>query len=148
MCKDRTQQKGFTLIEIVLVLALAGLIAVASVAYTVPALSTYACAQEVKTAKLALERAQFLSQFSGNGNVSVQINDEGYQMYSEERNHSILRDEINHQAPLPVSATDEIIFQEGSGSLVGNEHEIEIHIGTSSSTCSEVITIHNAGAIL
>ncbi|MEK7390663.1 MAG: type II secretion system protein [Patescibacteria group bacterium] len=138
--------RGFTLIEMVLVLALVALIAIASITFSLPALGRFSCLQEIRAVTLAIERARHIAQFMKRGYVLLEITDDGYVIaQSREGEAPFLVDQVGRQSALPVTATDDIIFQNRVGAPAQN---IGISVGGEGFLCHKTITINNAGAIL
>jgi len=138
--------KGFTLIEIVLVIGLVSFVASASAAYALPSLGKFACAQEAETAKLALERARFFAQFAGWGNIALDIEAGEYLVRRVTGSPGQTLDQFVRQVQIPAWSKHHIVFIENSGGI-GREY-IELIIGGTDSMCHEVIRINHAGAIL
>lgn len=144
--KMSKKTSGFTLIEIILVMALVALIAVTSIVLSMPALGRFSCLQEIKAVTLAIERARHIAQFMKRGYVLLEIAGDGYAIaQSRDGETPVLADHVGRQSALSVTADDDIIFHNNVGAP---DRNIEISVGGEGFSCHKIITINNAGAIL
>lgn len=137
---------GFTLVEMILVMALVALITATSIVLSLPALGRFSCIQEIRAVTLAVERARHISQFMKRGYVLLEITGDGYAIaQSRDGETPVLVDHVGRQSALPVTASDDIIFYNNAGAPGRN---IGISVGGEGFLCHEIITINNVGAIL
>lgn len=137
---SKMYKKGFTMIEMVLVLGLVSLIAVISVSVSLPAITQFSCIQKAKAVAMALELARHKSQFSKSGNIAFGIS-------------SV--DEFDESTLVPVVFSRDIVFEEYSGGLVpeasGPNDNAIITIGgqegEGSVGCTRTIAVTVEGAI-
>lgn len=145
---------GFTLIEIVLVVALFLLIAAVSAVFAMPAIGQFSCNREVSTVRLALERARHVSQFLKRGNVAFEITETTYRISAPGRSGGPgFFEEIERQPGVPVAfavAGAGVVFIENSGSVMLNENQdvVEIVVGGDAVGCQKQIEITYVGTIL
>lgn len=140
---SKTDQKGFTLIEILLVLALMGIVCVGALVFGLPSVTNFACSHEKETLVSGLIRARSLAAVTDQGSKLV-IEPNAYKIYSVDgSNDEKLVDELARQNPIPTTADHEIIFQAGSDELWNS-----VHVQIGPDTCRTQITINNAGAII
>ncbi len=149
---------GFTLIEMVLILAIVSFVAVASVALSLPTIGRFSCIQETAAIRLALERARHISQFSNSGDVRLEIMADQYEIsalgHDASQSDPVVVDQVDRRVAVHVAANREIRFLEHSGALSQDssnspsEPPLEISIGGQDFGCEQHILINNAGTIL
>ena len=142
-------RRGFTLVETLLVVSLVAITASTSVAFSLPAISSFGCSQESEVVKMALERTRHLSQFSGRGHVVLEISEDGYDVMALgiDGEEPVLMDHFDHRSSVSVSVNREIKFLANVGAPIYNDTAIVVGGEGAESACYEVIKINNAGAI-
>ncbi len=139
---------GFSLIEIVIVIALVGVIATTGIVFGLDSHSRFLCRTERDTliALLAEARSRSINNYRTVSH-GVHIEEEKYVLFFGElylstvpTNETTLR-----SSSIEVFSPSEIVFEQLTGNLLGPS-SIEIIIGTPGSACHEIIYLnHEAG---
>lgn len=139
----RIKANGFTLIEIVLVMAIISILATATVTYSAPVFMNLACTEEKEVFLIALGRARHLAQVFNESDVSLRVTDLGFEVETQSvGNHeSILVDRFLISRTPTVSPASFNFFP-GNGFM---ETEVNISVGNVEIGCEESFSIQVTG---
>lgn len=139
---------GFTLVETILTLSLLSIITSGAIAFSLPAMSQFACREEGEIAEMLVERARHISQHVERGNVELKIENNRYRVVAlgDDITDPLEIESVVRRSTVGSLVRSNIIFWKGFGSPV--QSNAEIFIGSEGDGCQKTITINNAGAIL
>lgn len=121
-----SKKKGFTLVEVILVIAILVILSSLSIFLVIPLFNQFACQQEKENIIMILERARFISQNSKFSSVVLRDNNQKIQIVSD----TVVVDEFKRKSSLNLEIDD------------------EIKIGGIEDGCFENIKTNNVGTIL